>query len=584
MSIHQSEEELERLVSSTSEEPLLDASTAIPDLHAFIVQHGLERDGTIFERASALLASTAEPTSLPDLTLTELSTLSQSKWRQPPILYLCVAVTALGAMGQGWAQVGINGANLYYPKLFGIGSDSARDTFTVGLINCGIYLSNGLLGSWLVAPLNQRFGRRGAIFIGALLSLLMNLAGSAVYSWQALLLCRLLLGVGLALVSSSLNVFAAECAPAVIRGGLAVSWQAFCAFGIFAGFWTNMLVDSNPEAFGPLRWRVMLLAAAAPTVPLILLIWLVPESPAWYVKHGERFDKAFDSLCRLRNTRLQAAKELFMVQQTRKSSRSNARASLWKLFSELFTIPRVRRATLAAYTAMLAQQLCGINIVAFFSSTIFVQANFSPHAAELASTIFGLCNFLGAFPAVWTMDSLGRRSLMLYTLPPMAIAMAIAALGFSLSDPKTSFYLSTSMIYIFCLLYSPGMGPVPTAYSAEVFPLSHRELGASSAVAVTNTFAAILSLTFPYLLATLDTSGSFLLYAVLNIVAWVLVFLFVPETKRLTLEEMDEVFAVRSRDFVRHHVERHLLRKHGRMSLPKNYSVAPNDQVENFND
>lgn len=99
------------------------------------------------------------------------------------------------------------------------------------------------------------------------------------------------------------------------------------------------------------------------------------------------------------------------------------------------------------------------------------------------------------------------------------------------------------------------MGPVPAAYSAEVFPLSHRELGASSAMAVTNLFAAALSLTFPWLLSALGNVSSFLLYAVLNIVAWVLVFLLVPETKKKSLDELDDVFSVPTEQFIRLHVK-----------------------------
>jgi len=98
------------------------------------------------------------------------------------------------------------------------------------------------------------------------------------------------------------------------------------------------------------------------------------------------------------------------------------------------------------------------------------------------------------------------------------------------------------------------MGPVPAAYSAEVFPLSHREIGMSSAVAVTNLWASALSLTFPALLSFLGSQGAFTLYAALNVVAFVLVFLFVPETRLKTLDELDLVFAVSTRRFVRYQV------------------------------
>lgn len=98
------------------------------------------------------------------------------------------------------------------------------------------------------------------------------------------------------------------------------------------------------------------------------------------------------------------------------------------------------------------------------------------------------------------------------------------------------------------------MGPVPAPYCAEVFPLSHRELGMSFAVSVANTWAAVLSLTFPLLLAALGPAGAFGLYAGLNMVAYLLVFLFVPETRLKSLDELDEVFSVRTRDFMRRNV------------------------------
>lgn len=173
----------------------------------------------------------------------------------------------------------------------------------------------------------------------------------------------------------------------------------------------------------------------------------------------------------------------------------------------------------------------------------------------MASTIFGLVNFLGAIPAIWTMDSLGRRSLLLLTLPLMAVSMGVAGLSFSITDDTVRFGMITSMIYLFCLLYSPGMGPVPAAYSAEVFPLSHRELGTSSAVAVTTLFAAVLSLTFPTLLSMLGTQGSFLVYALGNMVGWVLVLLFVRESKMRTLEQLDEVFSVPERRFIEYQLK-----------------------------
>ena len=123
--------------------------------------------------------------------------------------------------------------------------------------------------------------------------------------------------------------------------------------------------------------------------------------------------------------------------------------------------------------------------------------------ANWASVVFGLVNFLGAFPAVWTMDRYGRRWLLLWTLPPMAITMALASGSFWLPGEGLRLVVLAGCVYVFCALYSPGMGPVPCAYSAEVYPLSVREVGMASAVSTAALWATVLSLTFPVLLETL---------------------------------------------------------------------------------
>jgi MFS family permease len=178
-------------------------------------------------------------------------------------------------------------------------------------------------------------------------------------NWQQLLFFRLVLGCALGVVSSTLNVFAAECAPAVIRGGLAVSWQAFCAFGIFVGFVANVVVYD----FGPSTWRWQLVGPVLTTLPLLGLIYVCPESPAWLIKNGGRWDLAYQSLSRLRNTELQAAKELYTSHLRRSEKSLDGQTSYFGQLRELFTVPRIRRATVAAYSVMICQQLCGINII-----------------------------------------------------------------------------------------------------------------------------------------------------------------------------------------------------------------------------
>src|SRR5271170_8393861 len=189
--------------------------------------------------------------------------------------------------------------------------------------------------------------------------------------------------------------------------------------------------------------------------------------------------------------------------------------------------------------------MCGINIIAFYSSTVFSQAGASVTTSLLATWGFGLVNFVFAWPAVWTIDTFGRRGLLLFTFPNMFWTLLTAGMCFYI--PKSSdahLGLIALFIYLFDAFYSPGEGPVPFTYSAEVFPLSHREVGMSWAVATNNFWASVLSLTFPRMLQAFSPQGAFGFYAGLNLVALVMIFLWLPETKQRTLEEMDYIFAV----------------------------------------
>jgi hypothetical protein len=126
-------------------------------------------------------------------------------------------------------------------------------------------------------------------------------------------------------------------------------------------------------------------------------------------------------------------------------------------------------------------------------------------------------------------------------------------------------------VYLFDAFYSPGAGPIPFTYSAEVFPLSHREVGMSFAVATNNFWASVLSLTFPRMLLAFKPQGAFGFYAGLNLVALVMIFLWLPETKQRTLEEMDYIFAVPMRTHMKFQagkmlpwwIRRYILRRKG---------------------
>lgn len=166
------------------------------------------------------------------------------------------------------------------------------------------------------------------------------------------------------------------------------------------------------------------------------------------MKKGRKAD-AFAAFNRLRLHPVIAARDLYYSYVLYEEERAQARgASYFSRLADCFRIPRIRRANLAASTVMLAQQMCGINsgsvvcggqltpVISFYSSTVFAMGGFSPSQALYASLGFGATNFLFAIPAVFTIDTFGRRSLLLSTFPFMALFLLATGLAFLIHDPQ----------------------------------------------------------------------------------------------------------------------------------------------------
>jgi len=530
----------------------------LTEVETFARDKNLEDKTSILKKGALVAQDPAGFESLTQLDENEKDILRREvahRWSHPMALYWTIIICSIGAAVQGWDQIGSNGANLSFPLEFGIGEgenydspNQVRDSWLVGLVNAGPYIGSAFLGCWISDPCNFYLGRRGTIFLSAIICVLTPIGGAVAQNWEQLFITRLLMGIGMGLKGSSVPIFAAENSPARIRGALVMTWQMWTAFGIFLGFCANLAVFE----VGAIAWRLQIGSAFIPAVPLAIGIYFCPESPRWLMKKG-RYPQAFKSLLRLRFSELQAARDLYYIHKQLEIEQAIVGKSNYVTrFTQLFTIPRVRRATLASFVVMIAQQMCGINIIAFYSSTIFKNAGASARNALIASFGFGLVNFVFAWPAFYTIDTFGRRSLLLFTFPNMAWTLLAAGLCFLIPQGQTQLGLVALFIYLFAAFYSPGEGPVPFTYSAEVFPLSHREVGMGWAVATCLFWASVLSISFPALLAAFTPTGAFGFYAGLNIIAFVMIFLFMPETKQRTLEELDHIFDVPTRTFAKY--------------------------------
>lgn len=297
-----------------------------------------------------------------------------------------------------------------------------------------------------------------------------------------------------------------------------------------------MLGNIMGVAFNPLEpdmaWRLMLGSTVVLPAIVCCLVYMCPESPRWLIQR-DKTAKAFQSLQRLRTSNIQAARDLYNSYTLVNLERDlNEGKYIWHMALELFTVPRNRRATLASFIVMFLQQFCGINIIAYYSTTIFIESGYSLSSALLASMGAGILNWVSAIPAMLTIDTFGRRNLLLCTLPFLSLWLLFTGFSFWAPDSsKLRVGLVTTGMYLFEIFYGPGQGPVPFTYSAEAFPLAVRDVGMSFATATTWLFNFIISFTWPHMLSAFKPQGGFGWYAAWCLIGWLMVLLFVPETK-----------------------------------------------------
>ncbi|KAK8130245.1 hypothetical protein PG999_002625 [Apiospora kogelbergensis] len=510
----------------------------------FCARHGLEAEDDVRAfRLGAVIAGHANqydaemPAGL-QLTEREREVLDREvthKWSQPTMLYAVIVICSLCAAVQGMDETVVNGAQGFYKHQFGIGDPESK--------RAAPYICCAFIGCWLTEPMNKVFGRRGTVFVSCLISAAACFWQAFTNTWWHMFIARFALGLGIGPKSATTPIFAAECSPPKLRGALVMQWQMWTAFGIMVGYVADLAFFFVPDKSGisGLNWRLMMGSAMIPAVIVCAIVYFTPESPRWYLTKGRQAE-AYRAICQLRFEKVQAARDLFYMDVLLQVERETMNIGQSKI-KEMVTVRRNRNAMLASEIVMFMQQFCGVNAIAYYSTEIFKDITGSDVIALGASLGFGVVNWLFAIPALYTIDTFGRRNLLLTTFPLMSLFLFFT--GFSFWIPKESpAHLGCIAlgIYLFGVVYSPGEGPVPFTYSAEAYPLYIRPIGMSLATATTWFFNAVLSLTWPSIVQAWTAQGAFSWYAAWNLVGWVLVLLFVPETKEKTLEELDAVF------------------------------------------
>ena len=383
----------------------------------------------------------------------------------------------------------------------------------------------------------DRLGRRRVITIAASVAIIGAILMSTSFSLAQLTVARLILGAGTGGYLATVPVWQSELAGASNRGASLVVNTGFIGSGISLALFMDLgfyFVGSNSVSWRlPFAFQIVLLLMVATLVPLM------PESPRWLMKQGRR-DEAREILAVLLDVDVNSDAvhaDLRDIESSLEISSSESWLGVFKMGRQ-----RTMHRTILASCAQFFQQMCGINVITLYTTTLFESViGLSPVQARILSACIGLADIAGGVVAFFTIDRLGRRVLMLSSSVVLCISMA--AIAGTTADPGNTGALVAAVffIYIFEGVFSIGFSGLPYLYAAELAPLQHRAATSAISTATVWTFSFVIAEVTPIGLNAIDYRY-FIIFAVFNAVIGFAVYFCFPETKGRSLEEIDEIF------------------------------------------
>lgn len=502
-------------------------------------------------------------------------------------LWTICLVAAMGGLLFGYDWVVIGGAKPFYESFFEIADSPNLQGFAMSTALFGC-----IFGAMLSGALSDRFGRKRLLILAGLL-----FTSSAV--WTALSgdflsfnLARILGGLGIGLASNLSPMYIAEIAPAESRGRFVSINQLTIVIGILAAQIVNLLIAApvpsadevrtvlaqgtpvgaasvdeealravrqafpeletsrdtandegqattvedaeimavylRPTWNGTTGWRWMFAAETIPAFLFFLLMFFVPESPRWLVKNG-RDEQAGKILARVGGEEYAA----FEVADIKKTIVTEEVAHV--RFGDLMEPKLSKIVALGVFLAVF-QQWCGINVIFNYAQEVFQAAGYEVGDLMFNIVVTGIVNLVFTFVAIYTVDRIGRRPLML--LGAAGLAGIYAVLG-------AAYYLQSTGIHMLILVvsaiacYSMSLAPITWVVISEIFP--NRIRGAAMSVAVLSLWlgCTALTYTFPWLKNTLGAHGAFWLYGAICILGFTVILRYLPETKGKSLEDIE---------------------------------------------
>ncbi len=436
-------------------------------------------------------------------------------------LLFTIFVAVLGSVIFGINMAAIAGAVPFIKENF-ILSD-----FELGLV-VSVLIVGCMIGAFSVGKISDKFGRKNTLIFTSLLFLVSALGSGFATSSVMLMVARLIGGIAVGGVSVVIPTFISEISPAKTRGTLGTMNQLGIVIGILLAYVFDFYMVGNSNG-----WRWMLASPAFVAIPFtLLLVTSFPESPRWLILKGQN-DRAKKILLKMIGSEA-ADLEYLNIQTNIKEGRKNGgdQTRLSSLFKG-----KLGKVVFIGIMLAALQQITGINAIVAYAPTIFQQTGVGGDIALLQSILVGVVNFVFTLVAVWLIDKLGRKVLLVSGAAGMVLSLVYLVYAF-LSNQLSGLGV-TIAILAYIAFFAASLAPVMWVVTSEIYPNKIRGIAMSVSTAVSWVCTFLTVQFFPWMLNHLGGAYTFGVFLFFSLFALLFIIFRIPETKGKSLEEIE---------------------------------------------